>query len=257
MSTTPRSRVYRGTLRHRRFLPREHAFTYRVWMVWLDLDELPSLFDGVPGFSLRRPAPARFRRQDYLAPHDQPLAEVARAEVVRQLGWAPLGRVCVLTQLRTFGAGFNPISLYYLHDRDSEGGGLRAVLGEVTNTPWRERARYACRVDPERRWHAAQFDKRLHVSPFNAMDMTYRWRFDSPGERLAMHMEVWREQQCHLDASLRLAGVPATRGALLAALARQPLMNLKSQAAIHLEALKLWAKGVPIHDHPLRKESSS
>ena len=53
MIAAPRSRIYRGTLRHRRFTPKPHAFSYQVWMAWLDLDELPELFDKVPGFSAR------------------------------------------------------------------------------------------------------------------------------------------------------------------------------------------------------------
>ena len=249
MITEPRSRIYRGTLRHRRLLPREHAFVYRLWMAWLDLDELPTLFDGVPGFSARRPALARFRRSDYLAPHDRPLGQAVREEVERQLGDAPEGRICLLTQLRTLGSGFNPLSLYYLYDAE---GSLRALLAEVTNTPWGERTHYACRVEPGRHPHTASFDKRMHVSPFHPMDMTYRWRFNTPGDRLLMHMENWQEQERHFDATLLLAARPATRRVLLETLAHQPWMNLKSRAAIYLEALRLWRKGVPIHDHPAR-----
>lgn len=259
MSTTPRSRIYRGQLRHRRFLPRHHAFTYRVWMAWLDLDELPDLFDGVPGFSARRPALARFRREDYLAPHDRPLKQAVREELERQLGWAPEGRVCVLTQLRTLGVGINPVSLYYAFDADDT---LRAVLGEVTNVPWGERTRYACAVEPTRHSHAARFAKAMHVSPFNPMDMTYHWRFNTPETRLLMHMETWQGEACHFDATLTLEARPATRGVLLATLARQPWISLKTLAGIHFEALRLWLKRVPIHDHPgpdpsSRKESSS
>ncbi|MDP1051982.1 DUF1365 family protein, partial [Klebsiella quasipneumoniae] len=66
-------------------------------MAWLDLDELPELFDGVPGFSARRPALARFRREDYLAPHDRPLKQAVREELVRLLGDTPDGRICLLT----------------------------------------------------------------------------------------------------------------------------------------------------------------
>ena len=106
------SRVYRGTLRHRRFTPCRHEFAYRVWMAWLDLDELPALFDGVPGFSARRPALARFRREDYLAPTDIPLKDAVRQRLTDELGEAPDGRICVLTQLRVLGAVFNPVTLY-------------------------------------------------------------------------------------------------------------------------------------------------
>ncbi|SEL78831.1 DUF1365 domain-containing protein [Halomonas daqiaonensis] len=259
MIRLPRSRIYRGTLRHRRFVPRHHAFEYRVWMAWLDLDELPELFDGVPGFSARRPALARFRREDYLGPQDRPLKQAVREELERQLGSAPDGRICVLTQLRTLGLGFNPVSLYYAYNARGE---LRAMLGEVSNTPWGERTRYACTVAPRRHGHVAEFDKAMHVSPFNPMDMTYRWRFDSPGDSLSMHMENWKDGERHFDATLTLQARPATRGVLLATLARQPWMSLKTLAGIHLEALRLWLKRIPVHDHPgqnhpSREESSS
>jgi hypothetical protein len=247
-----RSRVYRGTLRHRRFTPCRHEFAYQVWMAWLDLDELPALFDGVPGFSARRPALARFRREDYLAPADIPLKDAVRQRLTDELGDAPDGRICVLTQLRVLGAVFNPVTLYYAFDRDDR---LAAILGEVTNMPWRERTGYAAAVDPSRHSHAARFAKAMHVSPFNPMAMTYRWRFNTPGERLMMHMENWAAdeqgiERRHFDATLTLTGAPATRRALTAALARQPWMSLKTLAGIHLQALNLWRKRAPIYDHP-------
>ena len=254
MIAAPRSRIYRGTLRHRRFTPKPHAFSYQVWMAWLDLDELPELFDKVPGFSARRPALARFRREDYLGPADRPLKTAVREELVRQLGSAPTGRICVLTQLRTLGCMFNPISVYYAYDHL---GRLAAVLSEVTNMPWRERTRYASAVDPSRHSHQARFDKDLHVSPFNPMDMTYRWKFNAPSETLFLHMENWREQQCHFDATLTLNASPATRGALIKALARQPWMSLKTVAGIHFEALRLWLKRVPVYNHPKQRKETS
>ncbi|NYS59743.1 DUF1365 domain-containing protein [Vreelandella salicampi] len=251
------SRIYRGTLRHRRFTPRHHAFSYQIWMAWLDLDELPALFDGVPGFSARRTALARFRREDYLGPTDIPLKDAVRAELTRQLGSAPDGRIFILTQLRTLGVVFNPITLYYVYDCDDR---LAAVLGEVTNMPWRERTAYACTVDPKRHSHAAIFAKRMHVSPFNPMDMTYRWRFNTPGEQLLVHMENWHNDPApdtpprQFDATLTLTAAPATRGVLLRTLARQPWLSLKTLAGIHFQALKLWLKRVPLYDHSQRKE---
>ena len=253
ITTQPRSRIYRGTLRHRRFTPKSHAFSYQLWMAWLDLDELPELFDKVPGFSARRPALARFRREDYLGPVDRPLKTAVREELIRQLGSAPNGRICVLTQLRTLGCMFNPISVYYAYDHL---GRLTAVLSEVTNMPWRERTCYAIAVDPSRHSHQAHFDKDLHVSPFNPMEMTYRWKFNAPGEKLFLHMENWQDQQCHFDATLTLDASPAIRSALLKTLARQPWMSLKTIAGIHFEALRLWLKRVPVYNHPKRKETS-
>ena len=47
-----KSRLYQGTLRHRRHQPRSHRFSYRVFMPFICLDELPGLFDGNPGSQL-------------------------------------------------------------------------------------------------------------------------------------------------------------------------------------------------------------
>ncbi|HET8790600.1 MAG TPA: DUF1365 domain-containing protein [Modicisalibacter sp.] len=258
MIAAPHSRIYRGTLRHRRFLPRRHSFSYRLWMAWLDLDELPTLFDGVPGFSMHRPALARFRREDYLAPHDLSLKAAVRERLRQELGDALAARadgpIRMLTQLRLCGVAFNPITLYYVYDANER---LQAILGEVSNTPWGERQCYASSVDAHCYSHSAAFDKAMHVSPFNPMDMTYRWRFNTPGEHLYLHMENWKDAQRHFDATLLLSPRPATRRVLLATLALQPWMSLKTLAAIHFEALRLWAKRIPIYDHPQREETPS
>ncbi|MDN3553232.1 DUF1365 domain-containing protein [Halomonas almeriensis] len=252
MLTRPRSCLYRGWLQHRRFTPRYHAFRYRLWMAWLDLDELPELFDGVPGFSARRPALVRFRRADYLSPETPCLKEAVRAELQRQLGEAPEGRICLLTQLRTLGVGFNPISLYYAYDAEDR---LCAVLGEVTNTPWGERTHYACRVNPERHGHRAAFLKAMHVSPFLPMEMEYQWRFNTPGEALELHMDILQDARRHFDATLSLSAMPATRRHLLATLARHPGMPLKTLAGIHFEALRLWLKRIPWYSRPTHEET--
>ena len=52
------SALYCGVLSHTRHLPQRHAFAYRLFMLYLDLDELPRLFDAIPLWSARRPAPA-------------------------------------------------------------------------------------------------------------------------------------------------------------------------------------------------------
>ena len=49
------SGIYRGTLRHRRFFPAAHEFTYPLFMVFLDIDHLPELMRVSPlaGFNKR------------------------------------------------------------------------------------------------------------------------------------------------------------------------------------------------------------
>ena len=131
MAPAPRpwhSRLATGQLRHRRFIPTQHRFDYRVWMLWLDLDELPALLARTPGFGTRRYAPARFRREDYLAPHALPLADAVRQRLSEELGEelgeelseVTDGPIRMLTQLRLFGVLSNPLTLYYVYDRHEQ-----------------------------------------------------------------------------------------------------------------------------------------
>ena len=60
------SAIYEGWVAHRRLAPVPHSFRYRIFMPLLDLDELPEVLDPIPLWSARRPAPAWFRRRDYL-----------------------------------------------------------------------------------------------------------------------------------------------------------------------------------------------
>ena len=66
--------VYVGWIRHRRFEPVEHGFRYPLFLMYLDLDELPAALDGHLAWSARRPAIARFRRSDFLGDPGRPLA---------------------------------------------------------------------------------------------------------------------------------------------------------------------------------------
>ena len=241
------SALYTGRLSHRRLLPVLHAFRYRVTLCWLDLAELDAVFRGRWLWSTRRPAVAWFRRSDYLGDASVPLDEAVRRHVHRELGWRPDGPIRLLTQLRTFGHGFNPVSFYYCYP--AGGGPVEAIVAEITNTPWGQRHAYAMRRPAAGKLRFG-FDKRFHVSPFMPMEQRYDWRFSEPGPRLVVHMANLGAGARVFDATLRLRRREITAASLAATLARYPLASLRVLAAIHWQALRLWAKGAPFYPHP-------
>jgi len=240
--------IYVGALRHRRFAPVDHRFEYPLFMMYLDLDELPELFDRRPLWSARRPALAWFRRSDHLGPSDRPLIESVRDVVESRLGRRPQGPVRLLTHLRYLGFGFNPVSFYYCYD--ASGDAVEAVVAEINNTPWGEQYCYV--LDGLR---PDAFAKDFHISPFLDMDHTYRWRFAAPGDRIAVHMENYNGDEKIFDATLGLERRPITAWSLNSMLVRYPAMAAQVFARIYWQALQLWWKKCPYFPHPRQRTS--
>jgi DUF1365 family protein len=249
-----KSAIYLGQVKHRRTAPVAHEFSYRIFMMYLDLAELPRLFRRRWFWSASRPALARFRREDHLGDPAVPLDESVRQLVADETGEYPRGPIRLLTQLSYFGYVFNPVSFYYCYDEDDTV--LETIVAEVNNTPWGERHSYVLpqSMNQGTGGHKRYFPaKEMHVSPFMQMDVDYDWRFNTPGEQLTTHMENSHGGRKIFDATMILARKEISAWSLASVLTRFPLMTLKIIVAIHWQALKLWIKGAPVHDHPSKR----
>lgn len=250
-----KSCIYEGKIRHRRFTPVKNVFQYRLYMMYLDLDELPHVFDVHPLWSAQHVNLAYFRRRDHLGSPHVPLEHAVRDLVEQEAGLHLTGPVRLLTQLRYFGYCFNPVSFYYCYDPLENR--LEAIVTEVHNTPWLEEHCYvfggAMNAHPSPRWRQYGFDKTFHVSPFMEMDIRYDWRFQVPGEAIHVHMNLHTGNIKRFDATLELKRVPITRRSLTRVLLAYPLMTWKVTAMIYRQALRLKLKGAPVHAHPKKK----
>jgi DUF1365 family protein len=235
--------IYEGTIRHRRFDPRRE-FSHRLALIYVDLDELPLLLDG--RLAARRPGLLRFRRRDYLGDSAEPLHRAVRDLVEVRTGTRPEGPIRLLTQLRSFGHCFNPVSFYYCFEPGGER--LEALVAEVTNTPWGERHAYV--IEGKQRDSsvlAGEFDKALHVSPFMGMDHRYETRAAAPAETLSVHISSSRAGDTVFDATLALRRRELTRASING---RYALATVRVLALIYGHALGLKLARVPVHRHP-------
>ena len=176
--------IYEGTIRHRRFRPRPNKFQYRLFFMYLDLDELPGLFDIHPLWSCEKPNIAYFRRRDHFGDPSIPLDIAVRDLVEKQAGFRPKGPIRLLTHLRYLGHCFNPASFYYCYNQeDTE---VETIVLEIHNTPWGEHFCYVLgkkdNLHPFDGWRRHTGKKVFHVSPFIDMDIRYDWRFRLPGQ---------------------------------------------------------------------------
>jgi DUF1365 family protein len=239
------SAIYLGRMSHVRHAPRHHAFSYRLCMLYLDLDELSTLPRSAL-FGVERARPLSFRRRDYLGDPGCPLKVAVLDEVERVLGKRLEGPVRLLTQVRAFGYVFNPVSFYYCFDQD--GDTLKAVVAEITNTPWGERHRYV--IAGEGQGASARFPKAFHVSPFFPMTQTYAWSFSKPGDKLSVGMTNEQDGHAVFRASLTLDRHPLSPSHLARVALTLPLMGFLVHVAIYLQAFRLWLKRAPFFPHP-------
>tara|TARA_R110002072_G_scaffold9584_2_gene46382 strand:+ start:8912 stop:9784 length:873 start_codon:yes stop_codon:yes gene_type:complete len=269
-----KSAIFKGHIRHRRFEPKSHAFTYPIFMLYLDLDELPKLFSekwycSFSGFNF-----VRFKRRDFMSPEEPNLKKAVIDKVAGSVSIELAQSICsvrVLAHLRYLNILFNPVVFYYCYDADQN---LIAIVAEITNTPWEEKHAYVLPIGDDavtsanslpgyslkgKEKHQFEFQKIFHVSPFNPMNMDYRWVFSQPGEKLFVHMDNFIQNTSnegteenaskHFDATLVMSRYDIEQN-LGKTLIQYPFMTVKVITGIYWQALKLKLKGVPFYDHP-------
>lgn len=171
----------------------------------------------------------------------------------------------MLGHLRYALHNFNPVVFYYCFDDEDC---LVAILAEITNTPWGERHHYVLPISEDveeshinhqergNGCHQFEFTKGFHVSPFNPMNMDYRWAFSEPEKLLRVHMDNFltpandsEEASKHFDATLVLKR-RCIEKKLGKTLIQFPFITVKVISGIYWQAFKLWFKRMPFYDHP-------
>lgn len=244
-----KSCIYKGQVKHQRFQPRVHEFTYSLFMMYVDLNELPMLFKPYKLWSVDDPGVASFMRKDHVGDPQDALSNSIRALVYEKTGHRANGPIRLLTHFRYFGYVFNPLSLYFCYDEDDSN--VEYVVAEVSNTPWKEKHCYVLsnKLNEPHRFSTSH-QKEFHVSPFMDLNMEYRWNIQIPDKCLNVQIENWKEDRKIFDAVIDLQRTEINPTNLRHVLINFPLMTLKVTSAIHFEALKLWLKGVTYVPHP-------
>ncbi len=234
-----RSAIYTGAVAHNR--PGKHRLRYRIFMLALDLDELPLLQSRLRLLKHNKLALLSLFDRD----HGDRTGAALRPQIETKLRQAGIafdgGRIVLLTMPRMLNYVFNPLSVYFCFARNGE---LAAIVHEVANT-FGEWHFYVLKPESAADGLVTQAcDKSFFVSPFLEQNLRYEFRILPPGEQVSVAMLVKRGPAVALAAVFAGERRELTDANILSAVAANPLMTLKVIAGIHWEALKMWSKGV-------------
>lgn len=238
-----RSRLYAGRVSHTRLRPFRHQFEYRVFYGMFDIDELSALDAELRWFGHNRRRLFGFYDRDH-GPRDGSNLRNWINRVLADAGVDGSERIELLCYPRVLGYVFNPLSIWYCYDGNDR---LVAVVHEVKNT-FGEQHAYVVPLTEDNLSH--EFEKELHVSPFLDMHSTYRFSLNLPGDHISVGIRQHDPQGELFRAGMRGTRVEMTDANLLKLFTTHPLVTLKTIAAIHFEAIRLWRKGARYHRRP-------
>ncbi len=248
-----RSRIYKGRVFHQRFRPKKHRLSYRVFSMFIDLDELKLLDEKLYLFSYNKFGLFSFWDKDHGPGEEGNLFSYVSAMLKSAKKDERIGRISLLCYPRIFGYVFNPLSVYYCYDKADK---LMAIICEVNNT-FGERHSYIIDADnQDAKSIKKSCSKVFYVSPFMDVNGEYHFRFTYPSNNISVLIDHIDEHGILLRASFCGLSSWVSDRVFASLLLRYPLMTLKVISGIHWEALKLWLKGTKIYDRPPPPNSS-
>jgi len=234
------SYIYAGTVIHKRFKPKLHTFKYNVFSLLIDLSEVDLLDKTLKIFSYNKFNIISFFNKDHGPRDGSSLKNWVIDNLKKNNIESNNIQIKLLCYPRIFGYVFNPLSVFYVYDKNSD---LISILYEVKNT-FGEQHTYIFKTKKEQNLIQHVCKKKFHVSPFIEMNCVYFFRLLKPDNKISIIIDVQNPAGKILYASQDGLKSELNNNNLIKSYLKHPLMTFKIIIAIHFEAFKLWTKGI-------------
>ena len=249
MTQAPHPGLFLSRVMHARLRPVRRRFTYRVFSLFLDIDDVAGSAEDCALLSYNRFNVLSFRDADHGYRDGTPLRGFVEDTLLRAGISARPDAIRLLCFPRLWGLVFNPLSVFYCYCA----GRLSAVIYEVNNT-FGDTHAYVASIEPDAPVARHDAAKTLYVSPLIGMQGRYAFALRDPRDRLSLGIKLTDADGLLLTAAQAGERRPLTTRQALLALLHHPLMTLKIVGAIHVEALGLWLRGARYVPRPLAPE---
>ncbi len=243
---------------HHRLAPKRHSFWYKVYMFYLDLDEIDALSRKLRWFGYNRFNLFNFRDKDHLQlPKENPdCSKTVKQQITIYLNANDIeiedGKIMLLTNLSVLGYNFNPVSFYFCFDG---GGNPLCAIAEISNTYREMKLFLFTKEDLIENTFKQKAEKLFYVSPFIDLDTFFDFNLVIPDEKLDIKIDDYDKKGKRFFLST-LSGVkkPLTNGNMLRFFFSIPLIPLRVMGLIHWQAIKLWIKKINYHPKNANQE---
>ena len=234
--------IYTGNVVHKRFKPKIHFFKYKIFSLLIDLSEIHLLDKELKIFSYNKFNIISFYDKDHGARDGSSVENWVKDNLKKNNIDTNNIQIKLLCYPRIFGYVFNPLSVFYIYDKNSN---LISILYEVKNT-FGEQHTYIFKTNINNNLVQHMCKKKFHVSPFIEMDCVYFFRLLKPGNKISVIIDQNDNEGKILYASQDGVKSEINNSNMIKSYLKHPLMTFKIILAIHFEAFKLWGKGIKL-----------
>lgn len=242
--------LYKATVMHNRVEPKKHRFHYNVFMFYLDLDELETLQKRLLLFSLNKFNVFCFRNREHLQlpaenPDTKKSVKQQIIDYLEQNGFSFVDhRIMLLTNLNILGYNFNPVSFYFILNKNNE---AECAIAEVSNTFGEMKPYFLGKQELKGQTFEMNATKYFYVSPFIDHDASFQFKLTVPSEKLNIRIDDVKEGRRFFISTLTGTRKALTNTRMVIYSLRFPFLTLRIIFLIHWNALLLWLKKLPYH----------